>query len=259
LGTKKDKPKRKNAPPPPGWVRGSEQYWKPHYEQIHQLMAARIRSAENGCRRGGAAKKDVLYDLIAIGVRFMDFGTGYERPDVFQPAAVPLHEVLRGPLPMIVNPYLPLAAQFVTPEEWANDYLLFPKMDKMPFMCWAGSLNNETMHVNVNIENFTGVPAAEFQGHRWVELIHPDDRDKTLKAFREGFASRLRSFRYPYRFRQFDGSYQYIMDTSQLRRQANGQLAYVGTMHLQAPPGSALEVLSHDGVSLLSKPILGLA
>jgi PAS domain S-box-containing protein len=55
-------------------------------------------------------------------------------------------------------------------------------------------------------EAFTGQSFEEYQGHGWLEAIHPEDRERTRKLWEAGRVERKR-YETEYRLRRADGSY----------------------------------------------------
>ena len=56
---------------------------------------------------------------------------------------------------------------------------------------------------------FTGQSYEEVLGYKWVEALHPDDRQKTLETW-ESSVEKREIFMYEYRVRRYDGQYFYF-------------------------------------------------
>src|SRR5262249_17758738 len=66
-------------------------------------------------------------------------------------------------------------------------------------------------YVNQRWLHFTGRPAEDELGDRWLEGIHPDDRPRVTTTLRAATGGR-RHFTLEYRLRSADGSYRWILD-----------------------------------------------
>ncbi len=56
----------------------------------------------------------------------------------------------------------------------------------------------------------------------WVERIHPEDRDETLRRYRAAFEGTGERFSTEYRFQRSDGSYAYVLDRVAVLRSTQG-------------------------------------
>ncbi|WP_020529055.1 chemotaxis protein CheB [Flexithrix dorotheae] len=80
-----------------------------------------------------------------------------------------------------------------------------------PVMKW---LVNEKKHFhffNNAWLDFTGKEISDVEGQQWFELIHPDDFEKSLKIFDEGFEKKEK-FEVVYRLRKKGGNYKWMLN-----------------------------------------------
>jgi hypothetical protein len=139
---------------------------------------------------------------------------------------------------------------------FANDAELFSAMNTSHLMLWATGPDDENIHVNPWMEYWTGRTAVQFQHGGWIEVIHPDDRTKTVEGCREGFRTR-QPFPLFYRLRRSDGVYYPTFDYAQPRFLPDGRFAgYVGSLYY-LPPGASMVYLAEPaphGQILLATP-----
>ena len=98
-----------------------------------------------------------------------------------------------------------------------------------PVMIWMSDVDNQVSYVNQRWLDFTGWPANEAPGHRWISLVHPDDvercRDVHVKAF-----DHRQPFEVEHRLRRHDGEDRWIVTRGVPRYGADGAfVGYVGT------------------------------
>ena len=72
-------------------------------------------------------------------------------------------------------------------------------------------------------EAFTGVPVNEHLGDGWTSLLHPDDQERTMAAWREAVAGRG-PYDLEYRVRKHDGRYEWFRVIGLPIRDAWGQI-----------------------------------
>ncbi len=115
-------------------------------------------------------------------------------------------------------------------ESEAPDALLEFAVSQSPVVLYAADLDDglEMSFVSDSVEAITGHPAAAFLEDPGFagELIHPEDRNRYLRAIRELRSRGKASLEY--RFRDRDGAYRWFRD--ELRLGADGGTAFFGCM-----------------------------
>lgn len=94
--------------------------------------------------------------------------------------------------------------------------------DDAPVMIWQAGPDGRRQRFNRRWRAFTGRSAAEEQGLGWAEGIHPEDRHRTLGAYRAAIAARV-AFSLEYRLRGHDGAWRWVLDKGE-PLQADGRL-----------------------------------
>jgi PAS domain S-box-containing protein len=83
---------------------------------------------------------------------------------------------------------------------------------------------------------------AEFTVQRWVELLHPDDREQMLRMIADTDAGQLDAWDTEYRLRHADGSWRWILDRSRVfERSADGRRQRIAGAHVDITQRKAAE------------------
>jgi PAS domain S-box-containing protein len=98
-----------------------------------------------------------------------------------------------------------------------------------PVMIWMSGVDKRCTYVNEGWLQFTGRSLEEELGKEWASGIHPDDSEKSVKAYAEAF-DRREAFRIEYRLQRHDGEYRWILDHGVPRFNSDGSFAgYIGS------------------------------
>lgn len=101
--------------------------------------------------------------------------------------------------------------------------------DAAPVMIWIVDPESECTYVNERFLDFTGRSKEEELGQGWMQGIHPDDYDATLKTYTTRFAQR-QALEMEYRLRRHDGEYRWILDCGVPHFSPDGVfLGYIGS------------------------------
>ncbi|AWM28232.1 diguanylate cyclase/phosphodiesterase (GGDEF & EAL domains) with PAS/PAC sensor(s) (plasmid) [Sinorhizobium fredii CCBAU 25509] len=102
--------------------------------------------------------------------------------------------------------------------------------DDAPVMIWVADPSGDTSFFSRLWLETTGQSEAEALGFGWVDVIHPDDREKVQEAFFNATAGKA-PVRSEYRLRRADGSWAWVIDVGQPRFSDDGAfLGYVGSV-----------------------------
>lgn len=83
--------------------------------------------------------------------------------------------------------------------------------DQVPVVIWIAGPDGGTTWFNQYYADLTGVSLEQGMGDVWMELLHPDDREATVRLHREAVAA-CRPFRIEFRIRCTDGRYRWLLD-----------------------------------------------
>jgi two-component system, sensor histidine kinase and response regulator len=81
--------------------------------------------------------------------------------------------------------------------------------EALPQLVWTDTPDGSCDYLSTQWEKYTGVPAAEHLGSRWMEAIHPDDRERVRYCWTEAVAGRA-DYDVEFRIRRADGEYRWF-------------------------------------------------
>jgi PAS domain S-box-containing protein len=98
-----------------------------------------------------------------------------------------------------------------------------------PVMIWMSDVDRQLTYVNQRWLEFTGWPPNAAPGRRWLQLIHPDDVDRSGEVLAQAFDGR-EPFQVEHRLRRADGEYRWTVTAGVPRYGADAAFAgFVGT------------------------------
>jgi len=83
--------------------------------------------------------------------------------------------------------------------------------DRVPVLIWMAGTDRHFSFFNTAWLNFTGRTMKEELDNRWIEGIHPEDRERYRDTYRASFDKR-EEFHIDYRLRRYDGLYRWVSD-----------------------------------------------
>jgi PAS domain S-box-containing protein len=108
----------------------------------------------------------------------------------------------------------------------AEDHLRLV-IDTIPHQIWSGpgggSPDFSLDFCNAQWRSYTGLTLEELQGEGWQRILHPDDRERILKAWRES-ASTGKPFEQEVRRRGADGKYRWFLGLGVPFKDAAGRI-----------------------------------
>ena len=98
-----------------------------------------------------------------------------------------------------------------------------------PVMIWMSDAEKRVTYLNQTWLDYTEWPVDAALGHRWVEILHPDDVERCRAVYEKAFELR-EPYRLEYRLRRRDGEYRWVLTVGVPRYDADGSFAgYIGT------------------------------
>jgi two-component system CheB/CheR fusion protein len=126
-------------------------------------------------------------------------------------------------------------ARDVTEEERARRQLIeseqrFRSMaDSAPVLIWMAGTDRRCAWINRGWLDFTGRRLEQELGDGWLEVVHPDDAERTRHTYAWCF-ERREPFEIEYRLLRYDGVYRWILDRGVPRHDGSGAFAgYIGS------------------------------
>ena len=82
--------------------------------------------------------------------------------------------------------------------------------DALPQMAWSTDAEGKADYFNLRWQEFTGVDATEHYGDRWVDAVHPDDRERAAETWGKAVAEG-EAYEVEYRLKTADGDYRWTL------------------------------------------------
>jgi PAS domain S-box-containing protein len=83
-------------------------------------------------------------------------------------------------------------------------------IDTIPQRIWSGAPDGSLDFFNAQWRSYTGLTHEELQGEGWQRMLHPDDRERALKVWRESVRNGT-PFEQEVRHRRADGQYRWFL------------------------------------------------
>lgn len=101
--------------------------------------------------------------------------------------------------------------------------------EKFPGMIWRSDCDGNINYVNQSLVQFTGRAFNDELGWKWLENVHPDDRDEVKQKQTEYILER-KPFQTEYRVRHHSGEYRWIIDAGKPYDDSDGNYSgYIGS------------------------------
>ena len=102
--------------------------------------------------------------------------------------------------------------------------------ENAPVMIWITDPSAACIYFNRQWCEFTGRTLEQALGIGWLESVHPDDREESVRVFLEANKQHL-PFRQEYRLRRHDGQYRWAINSATPRvAEDGGFLGYIGSV-----------------------------
>ena len=88
--------------------------------------------------------------------------------------------------------------------------LLRTLLDAIPQQIWSGTPDGRLDYCNERWRSYAGLALEELQGNGWQSMLHPDDRDRVLKAWQESVTNGT-PYEQEERHRRVDGKYRWFL------------------------------------------------
>ena len=98
-------------------------------------------------------------------------------------------------------------------------------VETIPALVWCATPEGELDYLNQRAVEYLGHTAESLAGGRWLELVHPDQRDATVRRWLHS-ATTGSSYDDVYQLRRADGQYRWIQSVGEPFHDADGRIAY---------------------------------
>ena len=101
--------------------------------------------------------------------------------------------------------------------------------EAMPQKIFTTQPDGEVDYLNRQWLDFTGLTFEQIKDWSWTQLVHPDDLEGNVRAWRDALASG-EPFRFEQRFRRADGQYRWHLSRAHPMRDSEGKITmWIGT------------------------------
>jgi PAS domain S-box-containing protein len=83
--------------------------------------------------------------------------------------------------------------------------------DSVPQLIWTADQQGAIDYGNAQWPAFTGRSLAELRGDRWFDIVHPDDRARTIEAWTSAVETAAGRFEIEHRLRRHDGAWRWML------------------------------------------------
>src|SRR5262249_21755279 len=95
--------------------------------------------------------------------------------------------------------------------------------EALPQLVWAALPDGACDYFSTQWTQHTGIPESDLLGWRWLETLHPDDREPTRRFWLDSVAGR-RPYDVEYRVRRRDGVYRWFKTRGVPIRDGDGNI-----------------------------------
>jgi len=96
-------------------------------------------------------------------------------------------------------------------------------IDAIPQQIWSGPADGSLDYCNDRWRTYSGLRQEDLQGEGWQRMLHPDDKEQVLKAWRESVANGT-PYEQEERHRAADGTYRWFLSRGVPLRDAEGRI-----------------------------------
>jgi PAS domain S-box-containing protein len=96
-------------------------------------------------------------------------------------------------------------------------------LDAIPQQIWSGPPDGTLDYCNERWRFYMGLGLEELRGHGWQSMLHPDDRERVLKAWHES-VTKGTPYEQEERHRRADGQYRWFLARGMPQRDAEGRI-----------------------------------
>jgi hypothetical protein len=133
--------------------------------------------------------------------------------------------------------------------------------DAMPQLIWTSDELGRSDYFNHSFTQYSGLSPAEVGKSGWLQLVHPEDREESVKRWSASVKNGV-DFIFEHRFRRHDGEYRWHLTRALPQKNSAGQIQmWVGTstdIHVQKTFSQELELKVAERTRDLKEANMGL-
>lgn len=101
--------------------------------------------------------------------------------------------------------------------------------DSMPQHIWTSDTAGNFIYYNKSVYDFSGLSREQLDAEGWMQIVHPDDKEESIKKWMESISSG-EPFLLEHRFRRHDGEYRWQLSRAIPQKDSKGKIQmWVGT------------------------------
>ncbi len=93
----------------------------------------------------------------------------------------------------------------------------------VPDLLWSNGVNGVSHWFNLRWLEYTGQTLEEATGYGWLDAVHPDDRERSLKNFQDAIGTG-QPLQQEHRVRRHDGEYRWFLVRARPLKSENGEI-----------------------------------
>lgn len=95
--------------------------------------------------------------------------------------------------------------------------------DSLPQFVWTADPQGNLNYFNESVFEFSGLSQDQLINQGWLQMVHPDDREKNFKTWEDSIAIG-KDFLLEHRFRRHDGEYRWQLSRAKPQRNDSGNI-----------------------------------
>jgi two-component system sensor histidine kinase/response regulator len=95
--------------------------------------------------------------------------------------------------------------------------------EALPQLVWTAMPDGHVDYQSTQFDKYFGIPAEQMLGWKWLEVIHPDDQERTQQAWQAAIQTEC-DYDLEHRFRRFDGVYRWFKTRGVRIRDSEGNI-----------------------------------
>src|SRR6267154_6408550 len=162
--------------------------------------------------------------LTTVHRRIGGLAVGSIEPDAYNKEEVSFLSLVAHQVSLAIDAALNVeTAQHGKEAVRGNDESFRQIVDSMPAFAWCANQNGMLEYLNRRIVDYTGKPTEDLAGYGWANVLHPEDVEKTRKAWLHSVETG-EPCDVEQRVRRFDNIYRWFRTVAQPLRDHSGRV-----------------------------------
>lgn len=204
------------------WGRGAEVIGRPLFEAIPELQGQGVRHLLDEVRSTGKPYFSYGHPLVL-------HRNGREETLYFDFVYQPFYEDDKKTAHGVISVGYDVTPQVHAKELVAESQKKWRQLaDTMPAIVWTADPEGSIDFLNQRWYEYTGLTEAESIGSGWLKVVHPDDVDHCMQAWRKALKEKT-FYEIELRYRNSGGTYRWILARGVPIREDDKVIAWYGT------------------------------